>query len=443
MEAKEKKNNTGKLGFGKLMAWQSRSISSACCVVILGFISIFYTGTLGLSPVIVGVIMLASNILDAITDLTAGFLVDRTNTKIGKGRPYELCIIGVWLSTWLLFSCPPEMQMTLKYVWVFTCFFFVNSIFNTLLNSAQTPYMVRVFNREQLIKVSSYGGMITMVGSMIVSISFPILMGKLISGTKGWSGLVAIYAVPLVLIGVLRFFFVKEEIMIEEKSTEKVSIKLILMMLAKNPYVWMVGVSFTLNSMATLGVGTYFYTYVVGDVGVMGLIMAVSMIATPVMFIVPLLLKKMPKYKLILIGCIFQIVGALLMFVAGTSLPIIIASSLISGIGILPITFLIDLLLLDCCTYNERKGLPRLEGSITSFRNLLSKCGGGLAGVVAGLLLEASGFITGAGNNTIQPDSAIMMIRSMMSFIPAFVFVVIAILIKSYGKLEKSIAVDE
>lgn len=441
MGTREKKIKTDKLGFGKLMAWQSRSISSACCVVILGFTSIFYTGTLGLSPVKVGMIMMFCNILDAITDLTAGFLVDRTNTKLGKGRPYELCIIGVWISTWLLFSCPTDMQLTAKYVWVFTCFIFVNSIFNTLLNSAQTPYMVRVFNKGQLVKVSSYGGMITMLGSMFVSITFPILMGKLVTGPKGWSGLVAIYALPLAVIGILRFIFVKEEFIIEEKTTEKVSVKIILKVLCRNPYVWMAGLGITLNGMATLGAGTYFYTYVVGDVGIMGLIMGISIIVTPVMFIVPRLLNKMPKYKLIMIGLLLEIVGALLMFAAGKSIPVIIASSLISGIGILPITFLSDLLLLDCCTYNEQKGLPRLEGSLTSFRNLLSKCGGGIAGVIMGVLLEVSGFVGGTGS--VQPDSAILMIRAMMSFIPAFIFIVIAILIRGYGKLENNIITNE
>ena len=93
----EKKNNQDKIGAKKFFAWQSRAVSSACCVVILGYLRIYCTDQLALSGTVIGIILLLSNVVDAVTDLTAGYLVDRTKSRLGKGRPYELCILGVWL----------------------------------------------------------------------------------------------------------------------------------------------------------------------------------------------------------------------------------------------------------------------------------------------------------------------------------------------------------
>ncbi|SCP94840.1 probable glucitol transport protein GutA [Anaerobium acetethylicum] len=431
----KREKNPDRIGAGKFFAWQSRSLSSACNIVIQGFLGIYFTDQLGLSPALVATLMMFGNIVDAVTDLLAGYVVDRTNTKLGKGRPYELCIIGVWLCTWLLYSCPPNFSMTLKYAWVFIMSLLVRAIFNTILNSAQMPYMVRAFSKGQLVRIASYGGLLTMVGSIIVSISFPILMGTLATSAKGWSTLLAIYAIPLGVIGIMRFFLVKEDIKVEESTTEKVAIHSIFKVLGKNPFIWMVALAQMLQgTVLSMGVGTYFYKYVVGNIGIMGMIMAVSVVVLPVMFFVPPLLKRMPKGRLIVWGTALQIIGALVMFAAGASIPMIIVAAIIGGIGVMPITFLVDLQILDCCSYSEWKGLPRLEGSLGSFRNFVNKCGNGLGGLLFGVMLEASGYV---GTAATQPDSAIMTIRLAIGVVPAIMYLIVGVLMLAYGRLDK------
>ena len=100
-------NPSDKLHLGKFLAWKGRDISSSAVqVIVLGYLMLFATDTLHLSPAFVGGLLMISKIINAITNLFAGFLVDNTNTKLGKGRPYEIAIIGVWICTVLLFSCP-------------------------------------------------------------------------------------------------------------------------------------------------------------------------------------------------------------------------------------------------------------------------------------------------------------------------------------------------
>lgn len=52
------------------------------------YITYFYTDILGISPVMAGTIFMVARLVDAITDPIMGMIVDKTNTKYGKYRPY-------------------------------------------------------------------------------------------------------------------------------------------------------------------------------------------------------------------------------------------------------------------------------------------------------------------------------------------------------------------
>lgn len=113
------KKNPDKIGMAKFWGWQSRAVSLGCMTIVYGYLMIYCTNTLGLSSALVGTLLLCSKVFDGITDLFAGYLIDNTNTRFGKARPYEFAIIGVWICTWLLFSCPTEWSYTVKAVWLF------------------------------------------------------------------------------------------------------------------------------------------------------------------------------------------------------------------------------------------------------------------------------------------------------------------------------------
>lgn len=82
--------------------------------------------------------MAASKLVDGVTDVFAGYIVDKTHSKLGKGRPYELCIIGTWVCTYLMFAASPEWADMTKYIWVVSMYIMVCAVFNTLLNAGKT-----------------------------------------------------------------------------------------------------------------------------------------------------------------------------------------------------------------------------------------------------------------------------------------------------------------
>nr|WP_314464742.1 MFS transporter [uncultured Clostridium sp.] len=227
--------NPNKIGAAKFLAWSISGAPVAIQAVLLGFLTVYCTNALGLNAALVGTILFASKVFDGGTDLMAGYIVDRTNTKLGRGRPYEFAIIGIWLMTWMLFSVPTQFSTVTKYIWIFVCYTMAQAIFLTLKNAAGNVYMVRAFNNTQkYIKLSSLGGLLSVTIVIVFNVMFPMFYAKVIDNAAGWSRLILYLAIPMAIIGMIRFFVVKEEYNVDVEITEKITLKNVMVILKTN-----------------------------------------------------------------------------------------------------------------------------------------------------------------------------------------------------------------
>ena len=84
--------------------------STNAYMILVGSISYFLVGIVGVAAVLAGSIVTIMRIWDGVTDPFIGMLVDNTNTKFGKNRPFillgNLILFGM---TWLMFHVIPEM----------------------------------------------------------------------------------------------------------------------------------------------------------------------------------------------------------------------------------------------------------------------------------------------------------------------------------------------
>lgn len=422
----------------QLFAWSTAGFSGAMQSVIIGFLTIYCSTILGLSPALVGTLLLATKILDCFTDLFIGYLIDNTNTKLGRGRPYDLSILGTWICTILLFSCPPGWTTVTKSIWVVLIYTVMNSGFISLFYSAGTPYMVRAFNNnDAYVKINAIGGLIAMVGGMIVNIVFPQLMETMASTAAGWRMMILIFALPGMAIGVIRFFTIKEKYSLDIQ-TEHASIKDILQVLKVNRHIFYIGFMLLVYQMvANMGVNTYYFTYVVKDIGMMSLLSITSVMFIPVMFIFPPLLKKVSIDRVILWGMLACCVGCVINWFALDNIVLIFIATAFKGIGVVPLSMMYGLMVIDCADFNEWKGLPRMEATLGIIPGLAGNVGNALGSFVLGICLSLSGFITTVeGEIVSQPDSAVLMVRLLASFIPLVFYALAALSMKQY-KLSK------
>ncbi|MDR2417663.1 MAG: MFS transporter [Treponema sp.] len=436
---KEKKENPGKVGFVRNLWWQSRGASLGVNTLMMGWLSIYCTDTLKISPALVGTMLMASKIFDGFTDPIAGFIVDNTNTRLGRGRPYEFAIIGAWLCTWLMFTGSPEWSMFAKCAWVFSMYVLVNSVWSTLLNANSTPYIVRAFGRqEQIVTLSTYGGLVSMVFAVAFNISFPMAMGALATSARGWSTLVAIFAIPLGAIGMLRFIFIKETIVIKNKigsaSVEKLRVKDVVSALKVNPYIFIILIlTFTFNIITNMGVGIYYFTYIVNNVGSMGVLAATQIVILPLMFVFPVIIRKFSVIKLMGAGLLVTIVGYVVNYFAQDNMALLITGGLLTGAGVVPIAMLVGLLIIDCAEYNEWKKEARLEGTMGALNGLAGKVGAAAGAGLLGALLASTGY---SGSVETAAPTTITTIRMLYSLIPAGIYAVVFMLLRLY-KLDK------
>ena len=424
--------------FGKLLAWAMRNGSTGIAFMIFGYLTVFCVNTMKMDAKLVGALLLVSKLVDGVTDLFAGYIVDKTNTRWGKGRPYEWCVVGMWVSTVLMFMVPAGATMAVKAVWVLCMYLFANSVFYTFLNANNTVYMVRAFKtQKEYVQLSTYGGVIPMIMTVVFNIAFPMMMKGMATTQSGWIKLVLIFAVPLTVLGMLRFFVIKEtnDVDVESKN-QKVEFREILELLRKNPYIYIVALgSFAMNIITNMGVNVFYFTDIVGNVGMMSVLAATQIITLPLMFIFPQFLKKISPMKLVRCGLICAMTGYAINFFAGSNMIMLIIGNILTGAGVAPTSMMAGLLTIECADYNEYIGLHRLEGSLSAVTGFAKKIGAGLGSGLLGILIGLAGY---DGNLTVQPDSALTMIRMLYSLIPLVMYLAVYLVDRMY-KLDKHI----
>jgi Na+/melibiose symporter-like transporter len=421
----------------ELISWSGNGMSIAANTMILGFLQMFCTNILGLDPLMVGSVLLGTRIVDIFTDILLGYIVDRTNTRWGRGRPYTLCIIGTWAATFFLFACPPSLATTAKVIWIAAAYFIVNSGFNSMIAAAGTPYMVRAFKDKKYVSLLSYGGLLTMLGAVVVNIVFPQLLGGLATTSAGWKISILMFAVPFTVLGLWRFFAIKEKYNVDAK-TEKPNFRDIFNVLKTNRHIYSIAVvMFLFNIVANMGAGTYYYMYVVGNVGLASIMGVLQIFMVPIMFVFPPLLKKVSIKDVFFWSLVMSALGRGVVWIANANVPILIAGEIITQIGTVPLSMFLALLIVDCADFNEWKGLHRMEATLSSIPNLTTSLGAAFGSFVLGLFLVAGQFVTSVdGAEVAQPGSVLLWIRLSMSIFPMVLYAISALLMRIY-KLDK------
>ncbi len=85
-------------------------------MMMVTYIAYFLAGIVGVSTVLAGSIITIMRIWDGVTDPFVGYLVDKTNTKFGKNRPYiVLGNVILFTMTWLMFNLLPTMDTKVRF----------------------------------------------------------------------------------------------------------------------------------------------------------------------------------------------------------------------------------------------------------------------------------------------------------------------------------------
>lgn len=183
------------------------------------------------------------------------------------------------------------------------------------------------------------------------------------------------------------------------------------------------------NFVCNMGVQTYYFTYIVGNVGLMGITAVAQIVALPLALFFPKLIAKFSTVKLMSVGFIASAVGYLLNFVAGGNVALLAVAAILWGAGTIPASMLSPLVIIECADFNEWKGNHRMEGTMSSLVGLGAKIGAAIGAGALGILLSMAGYTGEAAN---MPQTALTMIRMLFSIVPMILYVLVALSLRGY-----------
>ena len=140
----------------------------------------YYTqNVLGLAAAIIGIIATATRIFDAITDPLVGFLVDRTNGRFGKFRPYMLIgNIIIWASLIMIFNTPAGWGISQKYLYttLFYIIYIIGYTCQTVVTKAGQAVLTN--NPKQRPIFSGFDSVMTQMASALVPMLITTILAE-------------------------------------------------------------------------------------------------------------------------------------------------------------------------------------------------------------------------------------------------------------------------
>ena len=418
------------------------SMSQACSYTILANLTYALTESFSMSAKVVGLIFLFSRFFDGFTDLIAGFLIDKTNSKLGKARPYEIMYIPLWITMVLCFSVPRGFSDIGKSIWVFVMYNACQSICYTFAASIQSVRLRRSFKESIRVKVITISTIMVTVASAIAGIMTPILISLFEERPNGWTIIITIYAVPFMIGGILRFLLLKEmdEELPDYTGEKKVTLKKAFGAMRQNKYAWIIAIVALLIAIGNninSSIGNYYFKYVMGDVKyatIPGLFVLCGM---GLVVFMPKLSQKFGTQKTIIIGFSIALIGYMIRFFAETNMIMIVLGMVLASVGVVYAGSMKDIGLTETMTYGEWKTGETYEGIYASLTGLADKLGLGLGSVILGFVLDFGGY---NGDLAIQSESAILSIRMLFGMLPAVIMLVGIMVTIAYtlpGKLKE------
>ncbi|WBW95649.1 MFS transporter [Oceanirhabdus sp. W0125-5] len=403
------------------------------------YLVFFYTDVFGISAAAVGTLLLVSRIWDAINDPMMGAIVDRTNTKRGKFRPYIIWgSIPLAISFILIFAGPSSLGATSKIVYAYVTYIFFGMMY-TMVNvpyNAVSSSMTQ--DSKERTSIVTLRQLFSNFGMLIGIAAIMPLVGILGKGnqSKGF----AITALLLGIFGMVINFIsgVKVKERVSSGSKEKYSVKDMINIMKTNLPLFLISMTYMVNSIATTvrsAATAYYFSYNVGKTELIGIVSGLTLLCTLVgTGIVPMFTKRLGKKKAMYIGLIIMIISsASIYFISNQNITMLIVMFAINGLASAFAMVLPWIMLNDTVEYSEWKTGIRPEGLVFSTFTFASKFASAVGGALLGYLLQVSGYVA----NATQTPEALTAIKVSISGIPALAAIIALILMMFYKLDEK------
>jgi len=416
------------------------------------YLPIFYSDIFQLSLAQTATLMFVTRFWDTVSDPMMGVIADRTETRWGKYRPYLLWFAAPFAIAGVLLFTTPDWDQQGRLVYAYITYILMMTVYTGI----NVPYasMLGVMTRDSQEKTvfSSYRMFFAYGGSFIALFAWEPLCNLFINyqplfpvnqTADAWQGAMIVIALVCFCLFMGSFLLTKEHVRMPKGATLGTD----FMALLRNAPWWIItGAALCTNLFNTVRGATvaYYFKYYIGeqahvDLGFMsllffaGLFLAVGEVCNMlgVASAVPLS-KRLGKKTTFIVSAVALAVLSILFFYVPLSnggfiamLVLQILISLFTGV----VSPLVWSMYADVADYSQARNGTASTALIFSSGSMAQKFGGAIAGSAVLLLFDAFGLVPNAASQT---ETAILGMKLTMSYIPAAVAVVMALIVYIY-----------
>ena len=425
--------------------------------LLSSFLSAYYTDVALVSAGAVGAVVLAMRFTDGISDLCMGRIIDKTNSRFGKARPWLLVgTVGLAVTLLTVFHVPAGLPAVAKIAWLAVAYFLIMTVFGTVQGVASNTMIIYLTNDSQ--KRNKFGASNmagVYVGGLVATTVTTVLLGAFGYTQAGYDKTMYIYSAEVLFFGIFSFVRLKETQNETNKDMagEKVPMGTIVRSMFQNHYyvfAVVAGLLLNLTNGIITGLGVYFCRDIFGNANLYALVTLALLL--PTLFALPLAVmvaKKLGHHKTLMYGRVGYIVGVVVEGIAllMTNLPLFFVGVAFSGLCSSTFAACFTARVANICDYGEWKYRTNASGIMMSATSFCNKVGLGLGSAITGVILEIArydGALAKAG--AAQSAYTVAVERYAVAFVPIVLNIIVAVcLYKSnvdpqMGQVQKGLA---
>lgn len=379
--------------------------------VLATYLNVYYTDVLNLTGLWGGAFLVVfpiiSKVLDAVTNIVMGYVIDRTRTSQGKARPWLLISAPLVAATGILLFTVPRASTGVQAVWVMVSYNLFYSLAYTIFSmshSLMVPLSTRDSTQRGGLSVFNQIANVMMTG-ILVALIFPMLIMPAVGVDKGrWVLLMSVLSILALPLTLLEYYFTKERVTLEDKRDEGAAkavpflkqLKAIFtdrFMLIIYAYFFIYTLGTVIKNMSLV----YFCNYVLGtynDGVTQTMISVIGGIPMGIgIFAVWPLAKRFGKRNLTVAGFVLFSLGSAVCWLFPKNMVVMLIGQFIKNIGGLPCSYVFMALFADVLDHMEWKTGFRSDGVAMSIYNTISVA---MVGVCTGIfngMLAGSGYV--------------------------------------------------
>ncbi len=396
-------------------------------VVLL--LAYYYTEFYGLDAAVVASIFLFVRIFDAVTDPVMGIIVDRTNSRWGKYRPYLLFLCVPYAVMSILVFTVPDFEVQGKIIYAYVTY----SMLMVLFTATNIPYFalgsVMTADPAERISLNSYRFVAATGGGLVVTALLIPMADYLGQGNKamGYQLAMMVMAVISVVLFLICFSSTKERV--KPTNTGYRNFKNDIKQVFQNDQWRLLGLAvFVMVTAQTIKatISIYYITYYVEDASKMvslflSLWMIGGMFGSALSSKLTQIICK--KRSWVMLCVISAILSSMTFLIAPQYFIAVLVMQFFVGFFNQMMAPLIFSTMAEVTDYGELQNNRRLDGLISSFTLFTLKMGLAVGGAIAVYLLSVYGYQSGGVEQSSETINGMLMIFTL---IPAVGFLITA-----------------